>query len=359
MPVEPRQAADIIGAILRSAGAAPIGDPGEVNATPTADKFGYVPPESRTIQVQSTGIGNPLEHTDVSSPYGPRGSGFHGGVDLNAASGTTLLAANSGRVTHAANDDPGGYGTWIEITGDDGVVTRYGHLAGMNVSLGDVVQAGAVIGQTGGARGAAGAGNSEGPHLHFEVRVNGQTTDPMSYLAQNGQILSKASAGEDLGEIVMEPGSPTDVASAQLQNVEDVIRGNPASQDPLKPTIKPGEAEPGDTKGTVSIEGGGDAESWIRTAMMLTGVDESWYAGLHRRMMQESGGQNIPQGIVDINTEKGTPAFGPMQVIEPTFNAYKLPGYEDWHNPLHNTIAAIRYIQSRYGHPDNLPSGGY
>jgi SLT domain-containing protein len=75
-------------------------------------------------------------------------------------------------------------------------------------------------------------------------------------------------------------------------------------------------------------------------------------------MMQESGGRNIPQQIVDINTRKGTPAFGPMQMIEPTFRAHAMPGYTDWRNPLHNTIAAIRYIQSRYGSPYNLPRGG-
>jgi hypothetical protein len=51
--------------------------------------------------------------------------------------------------------------------------------------------------------------------------------------------------------------------------------------------------------------------------------------------------------------------FSPMQMIEPTFSAHALPGYEDWKNPLHNTIAAIRYIADRYGSPYNLPKGGY
>ena len=104
---------------------------------------------------------------------------------------------------------------------------------------------------------------------------------------------------------------------------------------------------------------GGNADSWIRDAMRITGVDASWGPGLRRRMMQESGGRNIPQGIRDVNTRKGTPAFGPMQVIQPTFRSNAMPGYGDWQNPLHNTIASIRYIQRRYRHPDRLPRGGY
>lgn len=354
MAVEPRQAADIIGAILRSAVSAPTGDVlDQINAkSPGEYGHQHAPTPWENLSAgTSVGLVEPVD-APVTSPYGMRGGDMHGGVDLGAPVGTTLLAANSGRVTHAASDDPNGYGTWIEITGDDGIVTRYGHLSGMNVGLGDVVQAGAVIGTTGET------GNARGAHLHFEVRVNGAAVDPMPFLAENGQILSKASPGEDLGEVVMEPGKPTDVASAQMQNVEDVIRGNPATQDPLKPTLKPGKPKEGQ-KGTVSIEGDVGPEQLIRTAMAVTGVGEDWFEGLYARMMQESGGRNVPQEIHDINTEKGTPAFGPMQMIEPTFRAHALPGYEDWQNPLHNTISAIRYIQSRYGHPNNLPRGGY
>ncbi len=94
---------------------------------------------------------------------------------------------------------------------------------------------------------------------------------------------------------------------------------------------------------------GGDIDSWIRQAMQITGKDESWFEPLKKKALQESGGRNIPQGITDINTQKGTPAFGPMQVIEPTFNSNKLPGYDNWKDPVHNIIAAIRYIDARYG----------
>jgi hypothetical protein len=75
--------------------------------------------------------------------------------------------------------------------------------------------------------------------------------------------------------------------------------------------------------------------------------------------MQESGGQNIPQAIHDVNTDNGTPAFGPMQMIEPTFRAYAVPGHTDWHNPVDEMASAANYIADRYGNPDNLPAGGY
>jgi hypothetical protein len=351
MPVEARQAADIIGAILRASVSAPTGDSLDQINKQSPGEWGHL--HSPTTFGQSNeGVSSPVEGgQQVNSPYGPRGGGFHGGVDLNAPTGTTILAANSGTVTHAASDDPNGYGTWVEITGDDGVVTRYGHLSGMHVTQGNRVNAGAVIGVSGET------GNARGAHLHFEVRQNGAAVDPMPFLAGSGQILSNASPGEDLGEVEMAAGSDAEVAAAQLQNVEDTIRGNPASADPLKPTMKLGDKNA--PKGTVSVSEDADAETLIRAAMAVTGVDESWYEGLYARMMQESGGRNVAQEITDINTEKGTPAFGPMQVIEPTFRAHAAPGYEDWHNPLHNTIAAIRYIQSRYGHPSKLPSGGY
>ena len=148
---------------------------------------------------------------------------------------------------------------------------------------------------------------------------------------------------------------------------QQVVETPEGTAQPLEGTGPPPPPEPEEPAAAAATQAqgggesgeGGDAESWIREAMRITGVDESWYPGLKARMMQESGGRNIPQGITDVNTAKGTPAFGPMQVIQPTFNSHKLAGYENWKDPLHNTIAAIRYITARYGHPSKLPRGGY
>jgi TP901 family phage tail tape measure protein len=98
---------------------------------------------------------------------------------------------------------------------------------------------------------------------------------------------------------------------------------------------------------------------WLMQAIKVTGVPENWLNGLISRAMQESGGNPRAINLWDSNAAKGVPSKGLMQTIEPTFNAYKLPGYGDIWNPVHNAVAAIRYIIARYGSVYNLPRGGY
>lgn len=180
--------------------------------------------------------------TAVSQPYGNNG---HPGVDLSVPVGTQILAANTGTVTHAANDDPGGYGDWVEITGDDGIITRYGHLSGTTVTQGSKVHAGQVIGQSGGAAGATGSGNSTGPHLHFEVRQGDHTIDPTPFLAGGYQIVGGVSGDTTTAT---QP-DPQALAAVQLQNVVDVLSGRePQSIQPTQsattPTATPGAGAP-------------------------------------------------------------------------------------------------------------------
>ena len=98
---------------------------------------------------------------------------FHAGEDIGAPSGTPILAADSGIAYPASN--PGGYGNYVLINHGDGRSTLYGHMTSYCVSYGQSVNQGDVIGYVGST------GLSTGPHLHFEVRVNGNTTDPKSY----------------------------------------------------------------------------------------------------------------------------------------------------------------------------------
>ncbi len=99
---------------------------------------------------------------------------FHAGEDIGAPSGTPILAADSGVATVIPNNG-NGYGNYIMINHGGGRVTLYAHMSGFAVSNGATVTQGQVIGYVGST------GNSTGPHLHFEVRVNGATTDPKSY----------------------------------------------------------------------------------------------------------------------------------------------------------------------------------
>ena len=99
---------------------------------------------------------------------------FHAGEDIGAPSGTPILAADSGMATVIA-DNGNGYGNYIMINHGGGRVTLYAHMSAFAISNGATVSQGQVIGYVGST------GNSTGPHLHFEVRVNGATTAPKSY----------------------------------------------------------------------------------------------------------------------------------------------------------------------------------
>ena len=101
---------------------------------------------------------------------------FHAGEDIGAPSGTPILAADSGVATVIPNNG-NGYGNYIMINHGGGRVTLYAHMSAFAVSNGATVTQGQVIGYVGST------GNSTGPPLHFEVRVNGATTDPKSYFS--------------------------------------------------------------------------------------------------------------------------------------------------------------------------------
>ena len=118
-------------------------------------------------------------YTNNSSAYGWRvhpiygTRKFHKGEDIPAPTGTPIVAAASGTVTTAGWVS--GYGNYTVINHGGGVMTAYGHQSAIHVSVGQRVTAGQTIGLVGST------GNSTGPHLHFEVYVNGSTRNPMSY----------------------------------------------------------------------------------------------------------------------------------------------------------------------------------
>ena len=106
----------------------------------------------------------------------------HPAVDIRAAQGTPLKAAASGYVARTVYGSHGSYG-YIMLIHGDGLATVYGHVSKISVAEDDYVVQGQVIGASGGLPGTDGSGGlTTGPHLHFEVRLNGIPVDPLAYL---------------------------------------------------------------------------------------------------------------------------------------------------------------------------------
>lgn len=123
---------------------------------------------------------SPLAASSLTSSFGMRqhpllgGWRLHAGVDLAARTGAPIVATSDGMVARAGWQ--GGYGLLVALNHSGGVQTRYGHMSGLNVNAGEQVHRGDVIGYVGST------GLSTGPHLHYEIRVNGRAVNPAPML---------------------------------------------------------------------------------------------------------------------------------------------------------------------------------
>jgi murein DD-endopeptidase MepM/ murein hydrolase activator NlpD len=110
----------------------------------------------------------------VTSGYGYRWGRLHEGIDIAVPSGTAVHASASGTVIVAGW--VGGYGNLVVVDHGGGIATAYGHNTSVAVGVGQAVAQGQVIAYSGST------GHSTGPHVHFEVRINGGAVDPLGYL---------------------------------------------------------------------------------------------------------------------------------------------------------------------------------
>lgn len=115
------------------------------------------------------------DYTRISSGYGYRGREFHLGIDIPVGYGTDVYASNGGKVVKATYHFS--YGNYVVIDHGGGQATLYGHNSKLLVSEGDFVSQGDVIALAGST------GYSTGNHIHFEVRINGVTTEPLDYVS--------------------------------------------------------------------------------------------------------------------------------------------------------------------------------
>ena len=117
----------------------------------------------------------------ITSRFGGRNaptagaSSNHGGLDIGAQQGATIIASEAGEIMAA--DYNSGYGNYVMINHGNGIVTLYGHMTSYCVSYGETVSKGQTIGYVGST------GVSTGPHLHYEIRLNGERVDPAQYFS--------------------------------------------------------------------------------------------------------------------------------------------------------------------------------
>ncbi len=136
--------------------------------------------ENVRSQAKKLPFNNPSPASDITSRFGNRLDPFlgrlalHAGIDFRAPTGTRILATAPGTVITAGKT--GGYGNMVEIDHGNGITTRYAHLSTILVNVGDKISTGEAIARSGST------GRSTGPHLHYEVRLNGEAVDPMRFL---------------------------------------------------------------------------------------------------------------------------------------------------------------------------------
>ncbi|WP_336987587.1 M23 family metallopeptidase [Altererythrobacter aquiaggeris] len=132
----------------------------------------------------------PARVATLSSSYGYRrdpitgGAAMHNGMDFKGPTGAPIFAAAKGRVSYVGYK--GGYGKVVEVTHGNGLMTRYAHMSRFAASVGQTVEAGAIIGAIGNT------GRSTGPHLHFEVRINNRAVNPRPFLETAPDVLEEA-----------------------------------------------------------------------------------------------------------------------------------------------------------------------
>jgi murein DD-endopeptidase MepM/ murein hydrolase activator NlpD len=137
-------------------------------------------------EARSLPLANPAPGHAVTSPFGVRtdpligSAALHSGMDFRAPVGMDAKVTAPGTVVKAGWN--GGYGRMVEVDHGQGFTTRYAHLSQILVSVGQKLDTGDIVGRTGSS------GRSTGPHLHYEVRHNGEAIDPLRFLAVGKKV---------------------------------------------------------------------------------------------------------------------------------------------------------------------------
>jgi murein DD-endopeptidase MepM/ murein hydrolase activator NlpD len=164
--------------------------------------------EGTGSQAMAVPSSKPLGTATFTSGYGVRSDPFrgqaamHAGIDLAAPTGTAVYATADGVIDHASWE--GGYGNMVEINHGKGLQTRFGHLSRILVQNGQMVHRGDLIALVGSS------GRSTGPHLHYEVRMDGHAVNPLPYLQSTDYVVAMQQRASTVAQ-----GGPEDVDEDQ------------------------------------------------------------------------------------------------------------------------------------------------
>ncbi len=250
----------------------------------------------------------------ISSPFGRRsspggiGSTNHAGMDIAAGTGTPIASALAGTVTTAGWY--GGYGNAVVVDSGNGLSIVYGHMSQVLSSVGQVVQKGQQIGLVGST------GNSTGPHLHFEMRNNGDPFDPAPYLG--GAAVS--GVGNTLAALLQ----------MAYNKKHGIITGSNVMYNPSA--------------------GAAQWSSVVLQALAMLGQPASLLNYVLYAIERESSGNPNAINLTDSNAAAGHPSQGLLQTIPSTFAAYRNPNLANsLTDPLANIYAGLNYMIQRYG----------
>nr|WP_247713353.1 M23 family metallopeptidase [Qipengyuania polymorpha] len=168
------------------------------NIDPRFERLGLSMARMSALEEALSGVPQfaPARRDMISSGFGYRRDPFnrraamHKGLDFRGGIGAPIYAAAKGRVSFVGWK--GGYGKTVEITHGNGLMTRYAHLSRYDAKVGDSVGAGDIIAKMGST------GRSTGPHLHFEVRINGRAVNPRTFLETAPNVLEEIRRAPEL-----------------------------------------------------------------------------------------------------------------------------------------------------------------
>jgi len=275
----------------------------------------------------------------------------HSGIDFYGAVGDPIFATTAGRISYTGSGR--GYGNAIFETAANGLQMVYGHTSAILTKVGALVKAGQQIGRVGYSGNVRPPGPA-GAHLHFEVAEGGRfaqaSNRDATFKYLGGAAVAPGASSGDGFDII---GALKDKMSKALGKVKD-IGGGIAGQivGALPGKLKDGLIDKVSDFGAIAsgVLDKAKLAAVLTTALTMNGLPLSQLDNWMRQVQTESGGNaGITQQISDVNSASGNRAQGLLQVIPPTFAAYRskiLPN--DPFNPLANAYAAMNYAKHRY-----------